>query len=131
MRSKLGCSSRLFRPRKGGASTDPGDLCPWRLQWPGAPSRTYPNTQTGTADRTIGKMELCGKMLLYEANATTSRAITAQAPPKEWVGWGGTMGVRTTPEIITFKPILFSIPAGQPLPPFNFSGTISPDPTCA
>ena len=126
-RSKSGCWSRGFPPRKGGAST--GRSATFDLggfSGPGAPSRTY----TKHADRHRGSDHRENGIVWQDrsstmANGDSSRAPSpAQAPPKEWIGWGGTLGMRFDPGMITFKPILFPLPAGQPLPPFSFSGTV-------
>ena len=50
--------------------------------------------------------------------------MTGSTVPKEWIAWGGTLGTRYLNRLLTFKPILISVPAGQVLPPFSFSGTV-------
>ena len=83
----------------------------------------HQNTQTGASEISVGKLELCGKQLLFDSTAASSAAMTAGSVPKDWIAWGGTLGTRFMGRMLTFKPILFPVPAGQTLPPFSFSGT--------
>lgn len=56
------------------------------------------------------------------SNATTGNSSNALA--KDWIGWGGTLGVRWMENMIVFKPVLISVAPGTVPTTINFSGTL-------
>jgi hypothetical protein len=87
-------------------------------------SEELSDPQTGTKERSIGQFELCGTPLRFDATADSSKAMTSRgASPKNWIGWGGTLGTRFLSSLIAFRPILFAVARHAALPAFSFSGT--------
>lgn len=86
-----------------------------------------PNTNANATaqDISIGDMTLSGKRLVFPSTMPNRSTGSADQPlpPGNWIGWGGTLGTRFMNRLIAFKPLLFSLLPGDPVPNFTFSGS--------
>jgi hypothetical protein len=78
-------------------------------------------------DFDVGVVTLNGQPLVFPVNdaarSTAAALLGTDGKPAGWTGGGGNLGVRTTRQAISFKPILFSQAPGEAPPLLSFSGT--------
>jgi hypothetical protein len=125
---QVGLLIETFSPSQSGPAVPPA-MGFTLMGFSGAdvPVERVPNTNSGipAQDLSVGTMSLSGKRLAFPGAAITLSTASSWSgsPPADWHSNGGTLGVRGTDSLISFKPIVSAFDPREFTPLFTFSGS--------